>query len=137
MTWKVKESLTLLKWSVLEIISELADSFTPICFCPRCCWNDCSSLGCSLVGWSHVSRSVLWSLEFRQFWWALSRRINLKKSSKIHVQLSFKFSPRIRRGNKVFWFPGLMFSKTLSFLKRELPKNVRFPRQFRPQWAQI
>ena len=64
--------------------------------------------------------------------WTLVKKIR----QKFRFNSISNFSPAIRRRNKVFWFPGLIFSTTPSLFKRELPENARFRCQFRPLRAQ-
>ena len=58
--------------------------------------------------------------------WTLVKKIR----QKFRFNSISNFSPAIRRRNKVFWFPGLIFSTTPSLFKRELPENARFRCQF-------
>ena len=59
-----------------------------------------------------------------------------KKFVKFTFNSHSNFTPPISRGNKVFWFPALIFSTTLPLFKRELPENARFRCQFKPLRAQ-
>ena len=68
--------------------------------------------------------------------YASSRQVATKIRQKFTFDFHLNFTPEISRGNKVFWFPGLIFSTTLRVFERELPENVRFQCQFMPLWAQ-
>ena len=80
-------------------------------------------------------QSAFLSLEFRP---NLGLVTSLAKHKFTKFRQKFRFNslsiflPAMSRGNKVFWFPGLIFSTTIPLFKRELPENARFRCQFRP-----
>ena len=68
--------------------------------------------------------------------YASSRQVATKFRQKFTFDFHLNFTPEISRVNKVFWFPGLIFSKTLPLFERELLENVWIRCQFTPFWAQ-
>ena len=84
-------------------------------------------------------QSAFLSLEFRpnlEFVTSVAKHKFKKIRQKFRFDSLSNFSPAIRRENKVFWFPGFLFSTTLPLFKRELPENAWFRCQFRPLRAQ-
>jgi len=102
--------------------------FTPIFFRPTWSWNDCSSTDIVSLG-EAMYQSVFLSLEFRQNSDLVSF-VAKHKFKKIRQKFTFNFhlnfTPPISRGNEIFWFPSLIFSRTLYFLNRSFRKRPDF-----------
>lgn len=76
-------------------------------------------------------KSVIFSCLNSMLVSSVATKIKKKIVKKFMFNFHFNFTSPMSRENNFFLFPGLIFSRTLSLFKQELPKHARFPRQLR------